>query len=415
MEWLKGKPNFYFLYKRNLLESMIEGTCLNIGCGSHMIPNAVNQDEGLPRLDYPDNSFDTVICSDVLEHIGPHKQGLAELMRIARRKVIITVPAYQWLYGKYDELVGHKRRYHANDFSGFKITYLFWFLVPLLWLRKIFNFRHRPLPEPVEKFLLRLSGIHLNFGTTLLAEREKISLELVQKKIAVVLPFPTDEKMTAATLEHVLAGLVKILDRFFRNTRIRCKFLLVGKLPPEFSRGAVRDRLECLDSFSREFLERSGADIFAFLDLSLLTSFRFLMDAAIQMVHFHYPVVIGSRYIPGSKVKRHSLKTLASFLLNCAVRFLLRTGIHDHRPAIKIVTREILLEITAKEKGLSWKYPDFEAAVLAGAVRGAYPVKEIPIWWRQTRSTLRGKMRKIRYVLIFLAHLVFRRKPAGSP
>ncbi|MBA7509724.1 hypothetical protein ES705_01690 [subsurface metagenome] len=85
IEWLKGKLNFYFRYKRQLLESMIEGSCINIGCGSHIIKNAVNIDEELPHLPYPDNSFDTVICSDVLKHIGPHKQAIGELLRIARK------------------------------------------------------------------------------------------------------------------------------------------------------------------------------------------------------------------------------------------------------------------------------------------------------------------------------------------
>ena len=133
IKWLKGKPNFYFRYKRELLESMIEGSCLNVGCGSHIIKNAVNIDEGLPSLPYEDNSFDTVICSDVLEHIGKHKLAIGELLRVARRKVIITVPAYSWLYGEYDKLLGHRRRYNTNDFSGFEIKHLFWFLTPILF------------------------------------------------------------------------------------------------------------------------------------------------------------------------------------------------------------------------------------------------------------------------------------------
>ncbi len=64
-EWLHGNLNFYFQFKRELLESMIEGSCINIGCGSHEIRGAVNIDEGLPRLSFSDKAFDTVICSDV--------------------------------------------------------------------------------------------------------------------------------------------------------------------------------------------------------------------------------------------------------------------------------------------------------------------------------------------------------------
>lgn len=173
-EWLRGQINFYFRYKRKLLESMIEGSCVNVGCGSHLIENALNIDEGLPNLPYPDGAFDTVICSDVLEHIGQHhKEALDELMRVARRKVIITVPAYMWLYSQYDQTVGHCRRYHARDFPGFQIEYLFWFLVPVLFLRKILNLRHRPLPIFVDDFFFFLSKLHLGFGTTILALKRK--------------------------------------------------------------------------------------------------------------------------------------------------------------------------------------------------------------------------------------------------
>ncbi|MFB0526330.1 MAG: methyltransferase domain-containing protein [bacterium] len=102
IEWLKGKPNFYFRYKRQLLESMIEGSCINISSGNYIMKNAVNIEEGLPNLPYVDNSFDKVICSDVLEDIGPYKQAVRELLRIATKKVIITVPAYRLSYSKYD-------------------------------------------------------------------------------------------------------------------------------------------------------------------------------------------------------------------------------------------------------------------------------------------------------------------------
>jgi len=172
-KWLNGKLNFYFRYKRQLIESMIEGSCINIGCGSHIIRNAVNVDEGLPDLFYKDGSFDTVVCSDVLEHIKPHREAIDELLRIARIKVIITAPAYNWLYGEYDSVLGHHRRYGAEDFEGFRISYLFWFLVPILFLRKIFNLKHRPLPPTIDRLFFILSKLHLSFGTTILAIRRK--------------------------------------------------------------------------------------------------------------------------------------------------------------------------------------------------------------------------------------------------
>jgi 2-polyprenyl-3-methyl-5-hydroxy-6-metoxy-1,4-benzoquinol methylase len=43
-------------------------------------------------LPFPDKAFDTVICTHVLEHILDYRRAIAELRRIARRRLIIVVP-----------------------------------------------------------------------------------------------------------------------------------------------------------------------------------------------------------------------------------------------------------------------------------------------------------------------------------
>ena len=44
------------------------------------------------NLPYEDNSFDTVVCSEVLEHIEDWSSAINELKRVSRRYVVITVP-----------------------------------------------------------------------------------------------------------------------------------------------------------------------------------------------------------------------------------------------------------------------------------------------------------------------------------
>jgi len=46
----------------------------------------------LLALPYEDDSFDTVLCSEVLEHVEEWDAALSELKRVARQYVIITVP-----------------------------------------------------------------------------------------------------------------------------------------------------------------------------------------------------------------------------------------------------------------------------------------------------------------------------------
>jgi len=43
-------------------------------------------------LNFADRSFDVVLCLDVLEHINDWKKVFHELIRVARKKVIISVP-----------------------------------------------------------------------------------------------------------------------------------------------------------------------------------------------------------------------------------------------------------------------------------------------------------------------------------
>jgi hypothetical protein len=60
-----------------------------------------------------DPVFDTIIYIDVLEHI---KEDRSELTEAARRlrlggHVLVLAPAHQWLYTRFDNAVGHYRRY----------------------------------------------------------------------------------------------------------------------------------------------------------------------------------------------------------------------------------------------------------------------------------------------------------------
>jgi ubiquinone/menaquinone biosynthesis C-methylase UbiE len=185
-KWLKGKKNFYFRYKYKIVESKIIGTCLNVGCGEHKIKGARNVD--YPKVDatklpYKNESFDTVILSDVIEHLDYFQSQLAmaEAYRVAKKKVIITVPALKCLWSKYDELLGHYRRYDKTTNSLLfilnnikpKYTYLFGVLFPLFYIRKFTTGKTPTFPDWVDNILYWLSHIRLPFGSTLLMEIEQ--------------------------------------------------------------------------------------------------------------------------------------------------------------------------------------------------------------------------------------------------
>jgi SAM-dependent methyltransferase len=65
------------------------------------------------RLPFDDGRFGLVTATDVLEHVADDRTALAEMRRVASSNgaLLITVPAYRWLWSPEDERLGHHRRY----------------------------------------------------------------------------------------------------------------------------------------------------------------------------------------------------------------------------------------------------------------------------------------------------------------
>lgn len=81
----------------------------------------------LYALPFSDNSFDTVVCSQVLEHLDDVETAMAELKRVARRFVVITVPRepYFKLVNDFARAIrfsddpGHVNFWTSSDFQKF--------------------------------------------------------------------------------------------------------------------------------------------------------------------------------------------------------------------------------------------------------------------------------------------------------
>ena len=58
-------------------------------------------------------TFDLICLFDVLEHVEHDGEALVALMPHLRPggKLLLTVPAYQWMWSAHDEIMGHWRRY----------------------------------------------------------------------------------------------------------------------------------------------------------------------------------------------------------------------------------------------------------------------------------------------------------------
>ncbi len=68
---------------------------------------------GLEELPFEDASFDLIASTDVLEHIAAETEALREMWRVAAPDgtLLLTVPAYMWLWSEEDVRLHHQRRY----------------------------------------------------------------------------------------------------------------------------------------------------------------------------------------------------------------------------------------------------------------------------------------------------------------
>ena len=107
-------------------------------------------------MPFNDEEFDLVLATDIIEHVDNDILALKEVKRILKPTgvAIITVPAFQILWGLQDVVSHHKRRYVKKEFSGkiisasLSISEMFYFnyvlFLPILLIRiaiKLFHIR----------------------------------------------------------------------------------------------------------------------------------------------------------------------------------------------------------------------------------------------------------------------------------
>ncbi len=68
------------------------------------------------RYFFKSESFNTIVCLNVLEHIKNDSKALDNIFNLLKKggNLILLVPAHPFLYGEIDSAVGHFRRYQKN-------------------------------------------------------------------------------------------------------------------------------------------------------------------------------------------------------------------------------------------------------------------------------------------------------------
>ena len=119
--------------------------------GSRIFQNVEIESGALPdNLPYGAETFDLICLFDVLEHIEADFEALVALKdRLNYEgRIVLTVPAYQFLFGKHDRTLRHKRRYNKSTLlkihqkGGLHIDYINHFnflLAPLIIFFRLYQ------------------------------------------------------------------------------------------------------------------------------------------------------------------------------------------------------------------------------------------------------------------------------------
>jgi SAM-dependent methyltransferase len=206
--WMRGRRTVFFDLLDRLLPSERPLRSLDVGCGYGAMLRELTRygaasgvdvaeeaieacrrrgiDEVVVSSAYsvpePDESFDVVALFDCLEHLEDDGAALREAHRLLRPggHVVVTLPAYGFLYANNDRVAHHQRRYtvreirsklEAAGFRSRKATYvnalLFPLILPIVLLKKLkerlFPRKHddttnltHDVPRPLNEALYRV-------------------------------------------------------------------------------------------------------------------------------------------------------------------------------------------------------------------------------------------------------------------
>jgi SAM-dependent methyltransferase len=104
---------------RNMIELARHGTVTGVELSATSVALARERSAGeviegsVLEMPFDSASFDLAVSLDVIEHLQDDLAALRELRRVVAPggALLITVPAYQWLWSGHDEINHHHRRY----------------------------------------------------------------------------------------------------------------------------------------------------------------------------------------------------------------------------------------------------------------------------------------------------------------
>ncbi len=191
--WFQGRKQIVLeLLKHHTPLGLRPLAMLDVGCGTGLLLEALRPfgrpvgvdfstramqfctQRGLDRLvcarvetlPFRSAQFDLLLALDLFEHIDDDRALLAELARVCRPggHLLITVPAYPFLWSEHDEALHHRRRYtrtsfwsliQTSDFQVIRFTSAITLLLPPIAVFRLVQRALKPRGKP-KTHLIRL-------------------------------------------------------------------------------------------------------------------------------------------------------------------------------------------------------------------------------------------------------------------
>ncbi len=142
----------------------------------------------------------------------------------------------------------------------------------------------------------------------------------------------------------------------------------------------------------KKALNVAKGNIIAFMDVDLSTNLSCL-GKLVGEAKKKNGLVIGSRYVEGSKVNRPRSRTLFSLGYNVFVRALFLDGVRDHQCGFKAMSRNFLTAINGKIDSDGWF---FDTELILKCRRMGFQLSEIGVEWTENRKRDESKIRLLR-------------------
>lgn len=148
----------------------------------------------------------------------------------------------------------------------------------------------------------------------------------------------------------------------------------------------------------------SLADIFVYMDIDLAASLNNLDDLIAPLINNEADLVIGSRLLPDSKIKRSIFRELSSQGYNMLSRLILGHKFSDLQCGFKAVRSEIFKKYAGYILDTKWF---FDTELVYAFYFFKKRVKEIPVDWEEERYDRRkSKVKVFRDGARFIINLV---------